>query len=317
MTSGHSSYPLVEFELTRILEEAPGLDAAAPRILQTLCEGLGWQVGELWLLDADANLLRRTAAWHSPDVDVSAMEAITRGVAATPASGLPGRMFRTGNIEYIPNVSSDPAFTRKEAAARAGLCCALIFPLTDGRATTGGIILLRREPLEPDGRLRTVLTTAGRRIGEFAREHQAIGRSGAYFRNVVENLPDVVALIGLDGTIHYENVAIVQVLGYDRREQIGRNLYDFVHAEDVPSVLASIRAALEQPGITWSNRLRLRHKDGSWKVLEAACCADQREGGRRAQEGPAGGLSAGRGDRPGDYGARGPGAGTCRSGVDE
>src|SRR5262249_46952608 len=41
----------LQHRVTRILAESPGLAEAVPRILQALCEGLGWDVGAMWQVD--------------------------------------------------------------------------------------------------------------------------------------------------------------------------------------------------------------------------------------------------------------------------
>src|ERR1700724_1536785 len=51
--------------VTRMLVEAPTLEAASRGILRRLCEELGWQVGQLWMRDCD-NVLRLRDFWHGP-----------------------------------------------------------------------------------------------------------------------------------------------------------------------------------------------------------------------------------------------------------
>jgi PAS domain S-box-containing protein len=52
--------------VTRMLVEAPSLEAASRGILQRLCEELGWEVGQLWMRDSDDDVLRlRTSGTRS------------------------------------------------------------------------------------------------------------------------------------------------------------------------------------------------------------------------------------------------------------
>ena len=58
--------PGIQYTATRVLAESPGLDDAVPRILQAICDGLGWTVGALWWVDQEADVLRCSDVWHSP-----------------------------------------------------------------------------------------------------------------------------------------------------------------------------------------------------------------------------------------------------------
>src|SRR4029077_16734949 len=44
--------------LTRILSESPALTDAVPKILQTICKALGWEVGGFWMPAPDGSVLR-------------------------------------------------------------------------------------------------------------------------------------------------------------------------------------------------------------------------------------------------------------------
>ncbi|HYJ87637.1 MAG TPA: MASE1 domain-containing protein, partial [Pyrinomonadaceae bacterium] len=61
--------------VTRILAESPALSDATPRILQTICETLDWEVGGLWIPDRDSGagdsmVLRYLEFWHVPGAEV-------------------------------------------------------------------------------------------------------------------------------------------------------------------------------------------------------------------------------------------------------
>ena len=269
MSGSDTSLALVELEITRLLEESSGVESAAEDILKTLCLGLGWDLGEIWLLEADSNLLLRMAVWHSPEVDTSAFDVLTRGVAITKGYGFPGRVVATRNVVWVPDLMTDPLIVRKATAIGAGLRSAVGFPFDDGREAIGACTLFRREGVEPEEQLAATLNAIGRKIGEFARLDYTLRRSGTHYRTIVENQADIVALIGLDGVIHYENAAVTQVLGYDRRERLGRNVYEFLHPEDVPPALEAFRGALDEPGSLQLLRARVRHKDGSWRLIES------------------------------------------------
>ena len=54
--------------VTQVLAQAATLAEAAPRILQAVGEGLGWDLGGFWTVDRPANVLRCQEVWHTAAV---------------------------------------------------------------------------------------------------------------------------------------------------------------------------------------------------------------------------------------------------------
>jgi diguanylate cyclase (GGDEF)-like protein/PAS domain S-box-containing protein len=72
-----------------------------------------------------------------------------------------------------------------------------------------------------------------------------------------------------DGTIRYESPSIRRILGYGQNELIGCYAFDFVHPEDAARVIEVFTLAVREPGVAFPVPFRFRHKDGSWRHLEA------------------------------------------------
>lgn len=80
---------------------------------------------------------------------------------------------------------------------------------------------------------------------------------------------DMVTVIEADGTIRYQGPALERVLGYRPEEHAGRNVYEFLHPEDVARGEAALAEVLGTPGVSPPVEFRWRHKDGSWRWLES------------------------------------------------
>jgi len=108
--------------------------------------------------------------------------------------------------------------------------------------------------------------TAAKAVAQELRESQALHRL------VVENARDLIAVIGLDGCIRLVSASVEPSLGWMRDELIGRPFAEFLHPDEIPAVQESIVATLER---NESNPMRVRvlHRDGSWRILEAAGAA--------------------------------------------
>ncbi len=102
-----------------------------------------------------------------------------------------------------------------------------------------------------------------------ARLMQALRVSEERFRSLVENASDVITLLRPDGTILYESPAIRPMLGYAPEELIGSNCREFVHPEDQPVLEAGLGRALANEKGSALQEFRFRHRDGTWRVLEA------------------------------------------------
>ncbi len=67
-----------QYTATRVLAESPRLDDAVPRILQAICESLGWDVGVMWWVDPQASVLVCGDLWHSPSLRADEFAALCR-----------------------------------------------------------------------------------------------------------------------------------------------------------------------------------------------------------------------------------------------
>ncbi len=97
---------------------------------------------------------------------------------------------------------------------------------------------------------------------------EALRRSEARFRALVDNSSDGIALLDAGGTVVYASHSCQRVLGYTPEELVGRSFPELVHPEDLERVQQEVAAALDRPGLAVRSIGRVRHKDGSWRVIE-------------------------------------------------
>ncbi|HSN88160.1 MAG TPA: hypothetical protein VL025_15485, partial [Thermoanaerobaculia bacterium] len=77
--------------MTRVLAEAVGFDEAAPRILENLCNAFQWDLGGVWQVDADQEVLGCLRVWWgSPELAPLAAAWLEHRLP--PGAGLPGRV---------------------------------------------------------------------------------------------------------------------------------------------------------------------------------------------------------------------------------
>jgi PAS domain S-box-containing protein len=89
------------------------------------------------------------------------------------------------------------------------------------------------------------------------------------FRALTEHSSDVVSLLDSRATVLYVSPSITYVLGYAVEERVGQSGFDLVHPDDVGPTQAVLAELTKQPGGTMTTQVRIRHKDGSWRWVEA------------------------------------------------
>src|SRR6516164_2138141 len=73
-----------QYAVTRVLAEAPTLASATPRILQAICNSLGWSVGAIWRVDQKEQVLRCVETWHKPAAQAQDFDERTHSVTFSP-----------------------------------------------------------------------------------------------------------------------------------------------------------------------------------------------------------------------------------------
>ena len=153
--------------VTRILAESPALTDATPRILQTICETLGWELGGMWLVDATTNKLRCLTYWHVPGSDADTFEEVSRETVFPSGIGLPGRVWATLKPAWIPDVGKDNNFPRRSYAKAVGLRAAFAFPILFRTKFLGVMEFFSHEIRQPDDALLAMFGSIGGQVGQF------------------------------------------------------------------------------------------------------------------------------------------------------
>jgi PAS domain S-box-containing protein len=88
------------------------------------------------------------------------------------------------------------------------------------------------------------------------------------FQIVTENAADMIALVDVKGRRLYNSPAYKIILGYSAAELEETSAFEQIHPEDRFKVQEAAREARET-GVGRRLEYRIKHKDGSWRVLES------------------------------------------------
>lgn len=147
---------------------------------------------------------------------------------------------------------------------------AVFIPLIALRQPIGAIVGITDRPAQVSDQ--ELLASIGSALGlslENLRQQEEIHRSEKYFRSLIENASDIIAVIGNDGVYRYVSPSVERVLGYKPEELVGKDPRAFVHPDDFRLIAEALQEGSQTQGPTEPIEVRAPHKDGSWRVLEA------------------------------------------------
>jgi signal transduction histidine kinase/CheY-like chemotaxis protein/HAMP domain-containing protein len=159
--------------LTRHLAESTSRDEVRPKLLQTLCEGLGWDVGAIWRLEPSADVVRCMEVWLRPGARCEGFGEATRAATLAHGAGLPGRMWAGRQPLWVEDVTTDQNFSRAQAALDCGLHTAFGFPVFYQDDLSGFVELFSQAIHPPDAELMLMGAALGSQIGQFIVRKQA------------------------------------------------------------------------------------------------------------------------------------------------
>jgi diguanylate cyclase (GGDEF)-like protein/PAS domain S-box-containing protein len=101
-----------------------------------------------------------------------------------------------------------------------------------------------------------------------SRIHRASKKREELFQVVTENAADMIALVDMKGHRLYNSPAYKRILGYSTAELGETSSYEQIHPDDRFPVMEAAREA-RSTGVGKKLNYRIRHKDGTWRVLES------------------------------------------------
>ncbi len=262
-----------QYATARALAESSSLLQAAPKILEAICQTLGWVHGAVWMVDASEGKLRCIEIWHPPGLEFPEFTAISRNTHFPPGIGLPGRVWSSKKPAWIPDVVQDTNFPRAPYAAREGLHGAFGFPILLNDEVLGVLEFFSREIREPDNELLEMLATIGSQMGQYSERVRAEEELDYLF----QLSRDLLCIGSYDGHFKRVNPSCRKMLGYEPEEMVGKSYLHFIHPEDRAASVAAYQKLAQGSGIVMvENRFRCRDGTYRWLSWNATPMPEQR-----------------------------------------
>jgi PAS domain S-box-containing protein len=221
-----------EHAVARSLAQTSDPRDALARALGAIGESLGWRLGAVWEPAPDRpEALRCVEIWSAVGAAAEDFERASRGIALASGEGLPGRVWRSGDPAWIPDVLVDENFPRAAAARRAGLHAAFCFPIRSARGVLGVIEFFTGEARELDTGLLATMSALGDQIGqavERRRDAETLRASEARHRAMLDAALDCVVTMDHVGRVVDFNPAAERTFGYRADDVVGREMAELI-----------------------------------------------------------------------------------------
>jgi PAS domain S-box-containing protein len=162
-----------QLQVARILAASDSFAQAAPALLQALGESLGWEMGQLWEVERETDLLRWHAGWRLPQGPGAELEAASRHRTFVRGTGLPGRTWVAGTSQWIVDIATDSNLPRAKVAIDAGFRTAFGLPIMVDHEVSGVMEFFSTESREADESLLSIMDMIGSQMGQFVDRKRA------------------------------------------------------------------------------------------------------------------------------------------------
>lgn len=89
-----------------------------------------------------------------------------------------------------------------------------------------------------------------------------------WFRTLIQNISDIVALSDAQGIVRFINPSIETVLGYRPDDVLGHRIFEFIHPEDIPRAALEYSEIIHRQGVSLPIVVRIRDAAAAWVPME-------------------------------------------------
>jgi PAS domain S-box-containing protein len=239
-----------------------------PQLLSILSGHLDWDLAQFWTPDPERQALHVRQHWHRDAASYGAFRELSQATAIPMGVGLLGRVWQSGVVAALEDLSDANDYASSGVARTAGLKSVLAFPVVEGGVVVGVIELLAEHVRKIQDDEVTMLSTVGVEIGQFIHRSdiaQALRRSEADHRAIFERSPIGIARISGEGELVEANPALLSMLEHDFRSMRASAWPDLLRAYD--QAASRQRVAPLMAGIISGSSVQVRAATAAGKWL--------------------------------------------------
>ena len=263
-----------------VLNDAATVAEARPKILQTICEILEWDMGTVWDVDAQRQPLSCREIWHRANIDIEEFETETSTLTFARGVGLAGKVWESGEPAWMPELTTPGGTANAAIAAKNGMQSAFCIPIKARNEVLHVLEFFSPKASEPDPELLQTLAAIGNQLGQMIerkRGEEALRESEVRKGAILESALDCIITFDHEGRITEFNPAAERAFGYLRNSALNKEMVELI----IPQSLRG-----KPPP-----RAGIVQRDQQRADLGASHRIDGHEGGQH-------GVSGGNGDQP-------------------
>ncbi|MFT5098671.1 MAG: PAS domain S-box-containing protein [Planctomycetaceae bacterium] len=158
---------------TQLAADSDAFDKSLQQCVDLVCELTGWPIGHVYLpaengaAENGAAKLKSASIWRIADTKKHAeFKSVTEKSVFRKGEGLPGRIWQTGDPAWIPDVTVDPNFPRKDICEKINIHAAFGFPIEVREEVVAVLEFFSEEVVAVDERLMETMATVGIQVGQ-------------------------------------------------------------------------------------------------------------------------------------------------------
>ncbi|WP_207223359.1 EAL domain-containing protein [Leptolyngbya iicbica] len=236
------------------VSKAADFESALTCLLELVCSHTAWVYGEVWL-PSGPQVLKHSGVWFASHPQYHAFSQGSQTWTFEAGQGLPGRVYHSGQTEWIADVAeaSSSLFKRRDLAAEYGLGAAVGVPVSLDDDTLMVLVFLMNEAHACDRLQIHLVEAVAAHLGailRLKRTEAELLTHQQYLQRLMNTLPGIVftAKGPPDWKMRSLSDGCLRLTGYSHADLTTEtdpiSYNDITHPDDLPGVLAAIQQAL-------------------------------------------------------------------------
>ncbi len=216
----------LQYATAQVVGDAATVEEARPRLLETICQGLEWDVGIAWEVEADG-LMRSAEIWHSSEVAGEALPRALAKISYRRGQKLVGEVWESREPAWVSDVAEAPDYAHGEFVIACGMAVAYALPISVSGEVQQVFEFFSPRITLPDAELLHTLGSISTQLShlvERKRAEEALRRSEMRKAAILRSALDCIVTFDLEGKITEFNPAAERAFGCLQQDALGRDM---------------------------------------------------------------------------------------------
>jgi|GEM_PF-1111707 len=264
-----------------------GIEEVCTHTIELISKFSGWPIAHIYYYSGELDLLIPSNIWHVEDsIDkraIAGFKSITKNTNFAFGEGLPGRVWKSGETEWIPDVNMDTNYPRNTKGQALNVKGAFAFPIISNETVVAVLEFYDVGIRVPDIELIALSEEISKQLSivfDRVMRTAAIRASEEHLKRVFEGANVGMAYADSNGNVTDSNKEFANIVGYSEEEIPGMNLSVFTHPEDLKVELPLLAELFEGKRDGYRIDKRYITKTGDTKWIDLSVSAIRNEDGQ-------------------------------------